>query len=57
MSLVMDKSSVWILWLPCGGRKSGVGVESGAGTSAARDRGNPGMGTGSVQWLAAGGVG
>jgi hypothetical protein len=56
MSLVGDKSSVWILWLPCGGRKSGVGAESGAGTSAARDRGDPGVGTGSVWWLAAGGV-
>jgi hypothetical protein len=32
MSLIGDKSSVWILWLPCGGRKSGVGVEPGAGT-------------------------
>jgi hypothetical protein len=57
MSLVGDKSSVWILWLPCGGRKSGVGAESGAGTSAARDRGDPGAGTGSVWWPAAGGAG
>jgi hypothetical protein len=57
MSLVGDKSSVWILWLLCGGRKLGVGAESGAGMSAARDRGNPGVGTGSVRWLAAGGTG
>jgi hypothetical protein len=57
MSLVGDKSSVWILWLPCGGRKSSVGAESGAGMSAAQDRGDPGAGTRSVRWPAAGGVG
>jgi hypothetical protein len=57
MSLVGDKSSVWIPLLPCGGRKSGIGAESGAGTSAARDRGDPGVGMGSVRWPAAGGVG
>jgi hypothetical protein len=56
MSFVGDKSSVWILWLPCRGRKLGVGAESGAGTSVARDRGDPGAGTGSVRWPAAGGV-
>jgi hypothetical protein len=57
MSLVGDKSSVWILWLPCGGRKSGIGAESGAGTSAARDRGDPVAGTGSAWWPAADGAG
>jgi hypothetical protein len=57
MSLVGDKSSIWILWLPCGGTKSGIGAESGAGMSAARDRGNPGAGTGSVRWPASGGTG
>jgi hypothetical protein len=57
MSLIGDKSSIWILWLPSGGRKSGVGAKSGVGTSAAGDRGDPGTGTGSVQWTAAGGAG
>jgi hypothetical protein len=46
----------WTLWLPCEGRKPGIGVESGVDTSAARNRGGRGADMGLAQRSVVGGA-